>query len=191
MRELTRIGILSDTHGQVRRTAAAGELFRQLGVQAFVHCGDVGGPAVLDQLAGLRGWLVRGNMDDEDPTLDDYARALGMTVARTVPLRLELGGCVLLAFHGHEAQLGLLLDGSDATAALRAAYQNVKYILYGHRHVPADSRYGSWRLINPGALYRVAVPTVATLDLATDDVRFWHVPDVPAPHAAPTPVQLT
>jgi len=191
MPDPTLIGILSDTHGQVRRTAAAAEVFRQLGVQAFVHCGDIGGPAVLDQLAGLRGWLVRGNMDDEDPTLDDYARALGMTVARTVPLRLELGGCVVLAFHGHEAQLGLLLDDSAATAALRAAYHNAKYILYGHRHVPADSQYGPWRLINPGALHRAAVPTVATLDLAKDVVHFWQVPDVPAPHAAPTPFQLT
>ena len=48
------LGILSDTHGHARRTAAAVRLLQQLGAEAFVHCGDVGSPDVLDELAGRR-----------------------------------------------------------------------------------------------------------------------------------------
>jgi predicted phosphodiesterase len=49
--------------------------------------------------------------------------------------------------------------------------------LHGHTHVARDERLGPLRVINPGALQRAAVHTVATLDLRTDQVGFWRVDD--------------
>lgn len=46
------------------------------------------------------------------------------------------------------------------------------YLLYGHSHVADDRLDGATRWINPGALHRTAVPSVALLDLLADDLRF-------------------
>ncbi len=180
------LGILSDTHGHARRTAAAVRLLEQLGAEAFVHCGDIGSPDVLDELAGRRAWVALGNTDWEEMNLAAYGAALGLVVGRTVPLRFELAGHGIAVFHGHEPQFAALLDDTPATAAYRAGLQACKYVLYGHRHVAADARLGPWRLINPGALYRASAHTVATLDLERDMVQFWRVFDDASSHAAPT-----
>ncbi len=181
------LGILSDTHGHARRTAAAVRLLQQLGAEAFVHCGDVGSPDVLDELAGRRAWVVLGNTDWEEMDLAAYGAALGSVVGQTVPLRFELAGHGLAVFHGHEPQFAALLDDTPATAAYRADLQACEYILHGHRHVASDVRLGPWRLINPGALYRASVHTVATLDLDTDELQFWQVVDEPRRGQPPVP----
>jgi predicted phosphodiesterase len=52
------VGILSDSHGRHERTARAVELLTTQGTEALIHCGDVGGEAVLEALAGRRAWFV-------------------------------------------------------------------------------------------------------------------------------------
>ena len=51
-----RIGVISDTHGQVANTLAAVRMLESLEVQAVLHCGDIGGRTSgiqpLRQLAG-------------------------------------------------------------------------------------------------------------------------------------------
>ena len=42
-------------------------------------------------------------------------------------------------------------------------------------------------MINPGALERAFPYTVATLDLARDELRFWQVDENAPPDAAPLP----
>jgi predicted phosphodiesterase len=93
---------------------------------------------------------------------------LGLTPPRDVPIRIELGERVILVFHGHEPEF-------SAFEASHAA----DYVCYGHTHVAADRRMGRVRFINPGALHRARTHTVATLDLVSDDLRFWEVPDQP------------
>ena len=64
------LGILSDTHGHARRTAAAVRLLEQLGAEAFVHCGDIGSPDVLDELAEIPvciGYEMDGKFTDIIP----------------------------------------------------------------------------------------------------------------------------
>jgi uncharacterized protein len=157
-----RIGILSDSHGHDAIVAEALRLFDALGVELVVHCGDVGGMGVLDQLAGRRCGLVWGNMDTPDSGVRRYLESVGLSVPATPPLRLALDGKVALVFHGHERGFA---------AAVRAP--DVDYILHGHTHRARDERIGRVRVINPGALQRANPRTVATLDTATDAVQFY------------------
>jgi putative phosphoesterase len=169
------LGVLSDTHGRPARTAAALRLLQRVGAEAFVHCGDVGGPQVLDELAGLRAWVLCGNMDDASA----LCSTSGLTVAPPGPLRIELDGRVLVAFHGHEMQFARWIEALDRHGVLPPKLGRCDYILHGHTHVPRDVRVGAVRIINPGALYRATVHTVATLDLRTDTLEFWQVADEP------------
>lgn len=170
-----KLGILSDSHGRAKRVRRAIALLREAGAAALMHCGDVGGQEVIDELgaAGLPAWFVWGNTDYPDPALARYAADLGITPPGEPPLRIELAGKRLAVFHGHEPgfeQLIRLAREGDAEALAAAAAAD--YILHGHTHVAADTRIGSVRIINPGALHRASEPTVAVLDLATDELRF-------------------
>ena len=155
-----RLGILSDSHGRVQRVQAAVSIVDDAGVYALVHCGDVGGPAVLDEFAGRRCWFVWGNTDDVDPTWRPEVEALGLTWPEG-PLDLTLVGKRVAVYHGHERGFG---------EAIRSGRYD--YLLHGHTHRRSDHREERTRVINPGALHRVSVPTVAILDLATDLVEF-------------------
>jgi putative phosphoesterase len=171
------LGILSDTHGRRRTTAVALRLLRQLGAEAFVHCGDVGGPEILDEFAGLRAWVVYGNMDDMDTArLCDTVEG-GLTISLRGPLRFELDGRALAVFHGHEGEYARWMGALDMKGALLPGGGRCDYILHGHTHRVRDVRVGAVRIINPGALYRAAVHTVATLDLRSDLLQFWLVSD--------------
>lgn len=173
------LGILSDTHGDHRRTATAIELLQQCGADAFVHCGDVGGDKVLDQFAGLRTWFVWGNTDTSQTTLAHYAEAIGVSPPRAIPTRIALGRRRVDVYHGHESQFARLIGLLEArkVAEFQRAVSGIDYILHGHTHVAADTRIGELRIINPGALHRASPQTVATLDLATDALSHWVVDD--------------
>lgn len=179
-----RLGILADTHGDTRRTAAAVRLLRQVGAEALVHCGDIGGAGVIDELAGRTAWLVYGNTDYPDGRLEQYAASLGVQLVPQAPARLELDGRVILAFHGCEPEYEQLLAATARRGGGRPSSDHVEYVLHGHTHVARDVRIGGRRFVNPGALHRAAVHTVATLDLATDAVAFWQV-ELGARGAAP------
>lgn len=169
------LGILSDTHGELHRTRLALRVLEQLGATAFIHCGDVGGEDILSELAGRRAWVVAGNTDFFDSQTVTYAGRLGLTLALTTPLRVELAGRALAVYHGHEPQFHELLEGLHAGQAPADAVADCRYVLHGHTHVAKHTRYGDYRLVNPGALHRAARCTVATLDLLADRVQFWDV----------------
>jgi uncharacterized protein len=152
-----RIGILSDTHGRTEALVPAIDMLRGHGAERFIHCGDVGGEAVLDALAGLTCTFVWGNNDYDTASLVEYAKTLGLTCGGRF-VELEIGGKRIAVLHGDDgAAKRQLLDG-----------QAFDYVLQGHTHVWADQRFGRTRLINPGALYRANPKTVALLDLDLD-----------------------
>ncbi len=141
-------------------------VFDRLGVTHVVHCGDIVGTNVLDQLVGRACTFVWGNMDRPEEGFETYAEAMGLRVPESVPAMLRLAGKTLAVFHGHEPGF---------KAACR--HLDVDYILHGHTHQPRDERLDGKRIINPGALYRVRQRTVAVLDLATDQLTFHELPD--------------
>jgi putative phosphoesterase len=155
-----RVAILSDSHGRVDVVKRALALLAPLSPDVYIHCGDVGGEAVFDAFIGLPFHFVWGNTDEPSHGLRTYVTSIGFTCPRG-PLRLTLGGKEFAVFHGHEIEFADELDEPHAD-----------YVLHGHTHETADRRVGRARVINPGALYRARIKTVATLDLPTDTLQF-------------------
>jgi putative phosphoesterase len=155
-----KLGILSDSHGRVAILRQALARLDAEGVDAVIHCGDIGGIDSIEELAGRRAWFVWGNTDSPQPRWQVHVEELDLAWPAG-PLRLTLDDHVIGVFHGHERGFGQAVKSGE-----------YDYIFYGHTHEQGDKRVGRTRLINPGALHRVAVRTVAVLDLASDSLQF-------------------
>ncbi len=147
------IGILSDTHDHVDAMAAAMQVLQAGGAEHFIHCGDVGGPAILDHLAGVHASLVWGNNDWDRRDLERYASRLGIACYGS-SADLTLGGKTFAVIHGDNLRL---------RQSILAAQQH-DYLLQGHTHVRHDERVGRTRIINPGAVSRQAQDRRAARD---------------------------
>lgn len=158
------IGLLSDSHGQHEAVRRAVSLFDTLGVEHIIHCGDVGGIAVFDELVGRPCTFVWGNTDIVNAGVLAYLDTVGIPAPSELPTRIELGGKRFAVFHGHERNF------DEAPRRL-----DVDYILHGHTHLRRDDRVHGKRIINPGALYRARCKTVATLDTTIDKLRFHEI----------------
>ncbi len=115
-----RIGVVSDTHNNLRNVARIVELFNSAGVSRVVHTGDITQAKTLHALSPLVCPMVGvyGNNDLERPSLEETASQLGFQIVDP-PLRvtwqdrdvvvvhdpLELADVALgpgtLALHGH------------------------------------------------------------------------------------------
>lgn len=149
------VGLIADTHGQMRPGIAA--IFA--GVDFIVHAGDVGS-GVLEALRAVAPvYAVSGNVDDRhDPMLPRQ---------RT----LQAGALTIHASHGDEL-------GSPKPERLFACY-DADIIVYGHTHKALLVRGDDGRLcVNPGAAgprrFNL-MPSVAilTVDGRQADVRFF------------------
>lgn len=155
------LAILSDTHDHPVALAEALHLLALHRPGYYIHCGDVGGEQMLDQLAGLPAAFVFGNTDFDRVGLARYAKDVGVRCLAEHG-EIELAGRRIAVLHGDDFRLRQqLIDG-----------QAYDYILQGHTHVRTDERFGRTRLINPGALHRARPRSVALLDLATDKLQF-------------------
>jgi putative phosphoesterase len=119
------VGVISDTHGLLRPEAVSA----LRGSDLVIHGGDVGNPAVIEELRRLAPtFVVRGNVDTQS-----WAAALPMTE------RVAVGEHCLYVLHDI-AQLDL-----DPAAAGFAA------VIFGHSHKPSIERRGSVLFLNPGS----------------------------------------
>lgn len=160
-----KIGILSDTHNHLPRTEQAVALLRDAGAETLFHCGDLASPEIITACAVLPFYFTFGNHDsDMVPILEQAAEEQGAHC-------LHWGGEVTLAdkrialVHGHITR--------DLRPLLEA---QPDFLLTGHSHQQHDFHEGNTRRINPGALFRAKVFTVAALNLATDDLQWIEVP---------------
>jgi len=122
---MVRIGLISDTHGLLRPEALAA----LAGCDHIVHGGDIGGQAILDQLAAIAPLTaVRGNNDHQA-----WAAAVPDTA------RVTIGGLTLFAVH------------DIATIGLDPAAEGIDVVVYGHSHKPLAERRGAVLYLNPGS----------------------------------------
>ena len=158
------IGIISDSHGEVTRTRRAMHQLATHGCEKYIHLGDVETLEVLDELVGYDVYLVFGNCDWTSQ-LHDYAVNIGIHVRHPADV-ITVEGKQLAFLHGHDERQyrEFLNDG-------------VAYLFHGHTHEKRDEMVNNTRCINPGALHRAAVYTVAVLDTELDAVTFLEVND--------------
>lgn len=150
------IGVVSDTHAQVENARAGVRMLESFEIQAVLHCGDIGSPAVMALFEKWPAHFVLGNTD-HDP------RGLAATVSGPEH-----------RFHGRFGAIELLgkkialLHGDDYRL-LRESIASGQYdvVCSGHTHIPHCETVGSTLVLNPGALYRANPHTLAILDLET------------------------
>jgi uncharacterized protein len=152
-----KIGVISDTHGDVGSTRHAVEILDRLRVGMTLHCGDVG-VDIVPLFAGRRVHFVAGNMDDPDD-LREAIRQPEHTLHEGVGT-LEIEGCRVAFLHGHD--VGLLHH------TIRCGHWDL--VCHGHTHVWSNGREGSTLVVNPGALTRTRFPSIAVIDLPSLDV---------------------
>jgi putative phosphoesterase len=143
-----RIGLISDTHGLLRKEAV--QALR--GSELIIHAGDVGKPEILEALKKIAPLVaVRGNVDTEP-----WARALPETAVA------EAGAVLIYVLHDVNA-----LDLNPAASGFRI-------VVSGHSHKPGKTERDGVLYINPGSAgpRRFHLPvTVARLNLAEDPLK--------------------
>jgi putative phosphoesterase len=155
-----KIAIISDTHNKVARTRVALAEAQRRGVAVVLHCGDIENAGVVELFAGLNAHFVFGNCDHDRAGLRRTMDTAGVTLHENFG-HLELAGKKIAFVHGDDG--GLLRDLENS-----GAYD---FLFHGHTHVRAERQAGPTRVINPGALQRVAVKTFAVLDLDSGAVE--------------------
>ena len=151
------VGIISDTHDNVKAVEKAVRLFNDRGVSKVLHAGDWCAPFTLAKFRGLKADLVGvyGNVDGEKELLKKRAEELGFHLAGYV-CELDIDGLKVALFHGHLEPF--------AAAMIRCGVYQV--VVRGHTHKPAVERVGDTLVVNPGEAcgWLYGRSTVAVLD---------------------------
>jgi putative phosphoesterase len=116
-----RVGLISDTHGLLRVEVLAA----LAGADAILHAGDIGDPAILDQLSLIAPvTAVRGNNDRDACYAQIPERA-----------QVEFGGVAIELLH----DLSELVPG------------NHRVVVSGHSHRPKAETRDHVLYVNPGS----------------------------------------
>lgn len=162
-----KIGILSDTHNNLKNLQAALAVFQNEGIETLVHCGDLIDVSLASALRGFRVIYVLGNGDVASGELraalleQDPENYVGLVYSG------RIGGVRVAATHGH-------LPGRVEELVHSGEYD---YVFKGHSHRHQDEKFGFTRLINPGALGGLHVEDrqVCVLDLDAGKAVFHKV----------------
>jgi putative phosphoesterase len=129
MAALTRIGVISDTHGVIHPAIAT--LFAS--VDAIVHAGDIGGPHVLDALGALAPVTSVGGNNDAGATGEDI-------------VRVKLGTLRVLLTH-------ILPRPHRVDARVKESLREepADVIVFGHSHMPHNEVIDGVRYFNPAS----------------------------------------
>jgi len=132
-----RIGVVSDTHNQLRNVTRIVELFNAARVDRVVHTGDITQARTLEVLAGLAAPLVGvfGNNDEREP-LRAAARGAGICLEEP-PLSLAWQERRLLILHDPHFLSDAMLVEHDV-------------VLHGHTHRAVHERRNGALVFNPG-----------------------------------------
>ena len=151
---MNRIGVLSDTHGNVQGIRKALEVFKSEKVDCIFHAGDLENPEDVKLFGDFKSYIARGNCDnlmqlkemassEKEILVEDYHE-------------LEFSGQRILLLHSDQSSFFY----SSAMSG------NYDIIFRGHTHTFEDSMIQDTRILNPGALWRTPLPSIGILDLS-------------------------
>src|SRR5438874_8376977 len=154
------LGVVSNSCGRADAVASAVEVFRASGAGMVVHCGDVGGRHVLDQLARLGGLFVWGDRDNDRMGLLRYGHSHGVNCFGLIG-----------DFQWQEKRI-VVAHGDDKKVLRRLRdEQQYDYLLCGHELAAEDRTVGRTRVINPGPIFGTSTPSAVVLDPMTGKLR--------------------
>ena len=150
---MTTLGVLADTHIPDRVPVLSPriiEIFRQAGVAAILHAGDVSVPHVIEELEQVAPvHAVRGNRD--------------IFYLRNLPLRdkLNIDGVSIGIAHGHGTFSHYMIDKIQRSIYGRLykkyfrrmlqTFPDMDVIVFGHLHEPCNFYLDGKLLFNPGS----------------------------------------
>jgi putative phosphoesterase len=149
-----RIGVVSDTHGQLEFTRQAVRMLESLEVELVLHCGDIGAVEIVPLFAAWPTHFVLGNVDFNERELAQAIDEAGQTNHGRFG-ELELAGRRVAFLHGD--------DGRLLQEAIRGGGWDL--VCHGHTHQAAQQRHGETLVLNPGAIYRANPHSVAVVEL--------------------------
>jgi putative phosphoesterase len=129
-------------------------MLSSLGVDAVLHCGDIGSPDIVPLFAQWPTHFVFGNVDYDVHVLRAAIDAAGQT-CHGLCGDLILAGARVGFLHGHDGKLFEKMIASG----------DWQLICYGHTHVAERHQEGPTWVLNPGALYRADPHSLAVVDL--------------------------
>jgi len=152
-----RIGVVSDTHNNLKNCRRIVELMNEAGVDAVFHTGDITQAKTLEVFRGLAAPLygVFGNNDQERESLERAVATFGFHF-QDPPFEAEWGGRRVVAVH----------DPLDFAGVLRPEHG---LALHGHTHLTRMERTGDQLIFNPGecAGHMRGLNVVGVVELAT------------------------
>jgi len=137
-----KLGVLADTHDNVKNLERVLDAYREKGITQVIHCGDMTTAGTARSLEGFEVIYVDGNMDRDLPEIYRTLRDLNPHSVVLPTYEGEIGGVSIGVTHGdNENELRRLVDSGKH-----------QYVFYGHTHRRRDETQGSTRILNPGAL---------------------------------------
>jgi putative phosphoesterase len=159
-----RIGIVSDTHNNLKNVARIVELFNTARVERVIHTGDITQAKTIRAFAGLAApmWGVFGNNDQERESLEAAIAEHGFHFAEP-PLELVW----------HERRIIVVHDPREFDGVLHAEHH---VALHGHTHHHRLERIGAQMIFNPGecAGHMEGHNAVGIVDLASLEAHLLH-----------------
>ncbi|MEN6457669.1 MAG: YfcE family phosphodiesterase [Thermoguttaceae bacterium] len=147
-----KIGVISDTHGEIDSTQRALELLDGQKTDLMIHCGDIG-LEVIPLFRGRRVHFVNGNVDDPGRLREAISRsehAFHLNLGS-----LEVEGRRVAFLHGDDIQL------------LHQTIHSGQWdlVCHGHTHAFSSTRHHETLVLNPGALSRTDEPSVGVVEM--------------------------
>lgn len=155
------IGVISDTHGQLRPEAE----HALQGSDLILHAGDVGDPRILEALERIAPvFAVHGNTD--------YG-ALRAALPRSVVVDLGAPDGRIADGPGAPEPRGPLayIHHGDRELELDPEAAGIAMVVSGHTHKPLNERWGRVLYLNPGSAgpRRFTLPVTVAKVRVTDD----------------------
>ena len=150
-----KVGVVSDTHNNLRNVGRIVELFNDYGVERVIHTGDITQAKTLDVFAQLQAplWGVYGNNDQERESLDNAVATHGFNFSDP-PYELVW----------HQRRIVVVHDPLEFDGVLNDDHE---LALHGHTHLHRYEDRDGQVIFNPGecAGHMVGFNAIGVLDL--------------------------
>jgi putative phosphoesterase len=135
-----KIGLISDTHDNIRNIEAATKIFVERGIGLIIHAGDITTPEAVEAFCdSIKVIGVLGNNDVDVKGLTDAFQRINGEL-RGDFCEIKQDSLLIAIYHGTNFK------------RRESIIQSGKYdiVIYGHTHKTENKMVGKTRVINPG-----------------------------------------